>query len=411
MTGDIQQEHFATDTKPKVGDDRAMPHVENQVDTDSLTSLPLKGNVYPRWSPRFWNGMTFADYVRLLWRGRFQVSPARWHLAAITLFTSIINSLLACIQFVCFEWRIRRSALPQHPVFVIGHFRTGTTMLFEYLACDEQFAYPTTYECFSPRHFLLTEKLISSGMSFLTPKLRPMDNMQAGFNRPQQDEFALLSLAAPTIYQRMAFPNRQVPFMETLTFDHDGSDSGTLHRWQKQLCWFYRAVTLRKRKRLLIKSPAHTGRITELLKMFPGAKFVHIVRDPQDVFPSIKNAWSVLELTQGFQVPRDNGELDEFIFAALQEMYRGFWEQSALLEPGQLCEVKYEDLVADPINQLRRIYTQLSLGDFDALQPALEKRIAELDDYQRNRFEPNPVMQRMVAEHWYEYGKRYGYPT
>ena len=74
-------------------------------------------------------------------------------------------------------------------------------MLFEFLACDEQFTYPTSYECFSPRHFLLTERLIPWAAAGLLPKKRPMDNMQAGFDRPQEDEFALLSMAAPTIYQ------------------------------------------------------------------------------------------------------------------------------------------------------------------------------------------------------------------
>ncbi len=34
-----------------------------------------------------------------------------------------------------------------------------------------------------------------------------MDNMAAGWNRPQEDEFAVLALGAPTPYSRMAFPN------------------------------------------------------------------------------------------------------------------------------------------------------------------------------------------------------------
>ena len=368
---------------------------------------PPQGNDYPLWSPRIWHGMTAGDYWRLLWHGRFQIAPSRWHLGIITLFTSIFNSLLAWIQFICFEWRIRKTELPRQPVFVIGHFRSGTTMLFEFLACDEQFTYPTTYECFSPRHFLLTERLIPWVMSRLLPKRRPMDNMRAGFEQPQEDEFALLSLSAPTIYRRLAFPNQPPPYLETLTFEDE--QSAVLRRWQKQLIWFYRAVVLRKIKRLLIKSPVHTGRIARLIKLFPDARFVHIVRNPQDIFPSIKNAWRVLDLTQGFQIPRNEDQLNEFIFDTLQEMYRGFWEQSASLTKGQLCEVKYEDLLADPLNQIRRIYEQLSLGDFDALQPVLENRIVELGDYQRNRFESSAVMQQTVDERWAEYASRYGY--
>ena len=44
---------------------------------------------------------------------------------------------------------------------------------------------------------------------------------------------------------------------------------------------------------------------------------------------------------------------------------------AATIPANQLCELKYEDLVRDPMGQLRRIYEQLELGDFDSvLQPA-----------------------------------------
>jgi hypothetical protein len=371
----------------------------------------LQGNDYPLWSPRFWHGMTLGDYFRLLWRGRFQVSPTRWHLGVITFMIALNNSVWAAIQFALFDWQIRRQELPRQPVFVIGHFRTGTTMLFEHLACDKQFIWPTTYECFSPRHFLLTKKIFPWAISFLLPRLRPMDNMQAGFDRPQEDEFALLSMSGPTIYRRIAFPNQSAPFMESLTFND--VNSPLFKRWRKQITWFYRAITLRKRKRLLIKSPAHTGRIAHLIKLFPDAKFVHIVRNPQHVFPSTRNALRVLEMLQAFQSQRHddqtNRQLDEFVLTTLQEMYRGYWEQSASLQENQLCEVRYEELCADPIKEMQRIYRQLSLGDFESIRPALEERLSDVGDYKINCFTANPVRQRQVAEAWSEYAKRYGY--
>jgi hypothetical protein len=52
--------------------------------------------------------------------------------------------------------------------------------------------------------------------SWLIPKQRPMDNMAAGWDRPQEDEFALLTLGAPTPYERMAFPNDEPPYGEFL---------------------------------------------------------------------------------------------------------------------------------------------------------------------------------------------------
>ena len=101
-------------------------------------------------------------------------------------------------------------------MFIIGHWRSGTTYLHELMSLDARFFSPTTYQCFAPHHFLVSQWLIARYLGFLMPKQRPMDNMAAGWDRPQEDEFALLTLGAPTPYLRMAFPNDPPPYGEFL---------------------------------------------------------------------------------------------------------------------------------------------------------------------------------------------------
>ena len=132
----------------------------DELKPDQMPPDELQGNVVPLWTPRFWNGMTLGDYARLVCHNLLLISPSRWHLALITLMTATINSGLGLLQLVLFGHAIQRKKLPQQPVFVIGHFRTGTTMLLEYLACDRQFCWPTTYQCFAPKHFLVTQWFI-----------------------------------------------------------------------------------------------------------------------------------------------------------------------------------------------------------------------------------------------------------
>ena len=43
------------------------------------------------------------------------------------------------------------------------------------------------------------------------PSRRPMDNMPAGWDRPQEDEFALCMMGQPSPYADIAFPNRPPP--------------------------------------------------------------------------------------------------------------------------------------------------------------------------------------------------------
>jgi hypothetical protein len=44
------------------------------------------------------------------------------------------------------------------PVFVLGFWRSGTTLLDELLCCDPRFGFPSTYACLNPAHFLLSER-------------------------------------------------------------------------------------------------------------------------------------------------------------------------------------------------------------------------------------------------------------
>jgi hypothetical protein len=87
--------------------------------------------------------------------------------------------------------RIRRTLIREAPLFIIGHWRTGTTLLHELLILDPRHTHPTTHECLEPNHCLLTEKLLTLALQFLEPSHRPMDNMATGWDRPQEDEFAL----------------------------------------------------------------------------------------------------------------------------------------------------------------------------------------------------------------------------
>lgn len=97
--------------------------------------------------------------------------------------------------------------LKQPPVFIIGHWRTGTTLLHELLILDPRHNFPNTYQCLEPNHFLLTEKFFKSYFNFLLPTRRPMDNMEAGWDKPQEDEFALCMMGQPSPYLDVAFPN------------------------------------------------------------------------------------------------------------------------------------------------------------------------------------------------------------
>jgi hypothetical protein len=360
------------------------------------------------WMPRFWEGCDFFAWLRLLCRNRFAVGLPYVYIAVVITFVSAGNTVLRLIQEALFGSHVRHTPIRESPLFILGHWRTGTTLLHELLILDERHSFPTTYECVEPNHFLLTEALFTRWLSFLMPSRRPMDNMAAGWGRPQEDEFALCMMGQPSPYLTIAFPNRPPQDQEAL----DLADLPPPRRaaWKRAFLLLLRRITFLNPKRLVLKSPTHTCRIRTLLELFPDARFVHIVRDPYVVFPSTVNLWKSLYQTHGLQKPTFAG-LEEHVFATFEHLYKKLEEGRQLVAPSHFCELRYEDLVRDPVGEMRKLYEHLGLGGFDEVRPRLEAYLAKNRDYRTNRYDLAPELRAEITRRWGDVIRRYGYAT
>lgn len=376
--------------------------------TDTKVEKSAQPNKYPSYAPRFWHGMRVATWLSLLARNRFRVSLDRLYIAIGVSIFCCANDLLGWLQAACYGRRIKQSRLKHDPVFILGHWRSGTTLLHELLVLDPRFTYPTTYQCFAPWHFLISEWAFQKFGGFLLPKKRPMDEMAAGWDLPQEDEFALMVMGVPTPYLRIAFPQAPPPAMEY--FDMVNVPANDRLAWRDRLSWFLQAIALRNPdKRLVLKSPPHTGRVQELFEMFPNAKFIHLSRDPRKLFYSTLRLWRSLDEVQGLQSSCSDERRQEYVWDCLNQMYAAYDKQSQLIPEGQLINIRYEDLVADPMTSLANIYEKLQLGDFSAVTPQLEKRLENHNAYRTNRHETDPATEQEILRRWHDYATRFGY--
>ena len=359
------------------------------------------------WSPPFWMGMACGGWLRLLRRNHFAVDWQHSHIAACITAMSMFHSFFGAVQTVQLGWWLRRAKIGQPPVFILGHWRAGTTLLHELMVLDERHSSPSTYACMNPSHFVSTEAFARRWLNFLLPSHRPMDNMPTGWERPQEDEFALANLGLPSPYLTIAFPNQPPQDQPYLTLE--GLPPRDVDRWKRGLMRFLSHVSYQApEKRIVLKSPPHTGRVQTLLEMFPQARFVHIVRDPYTVFASTINLWKTLYTKHGLQTPRFEG-LDEYVLQTFERMYDKFERDRPLLSEEQFCEIRYEDLVRDPEAGIRRIYEQLDLGDLNQFLPALRGYLASMDGYQTNRYTLTPDQRQQVAQRWGRFFRKYGY--
>jgi omega-hydroxy-beta-dihydromenaquinone-9 sulfotransferase len=343
----------------------------------------------------------------LLREGGFKIHPTRWPMAIAVTVATFVNSGLAAIQYVLYSRKLAKSELHNPPIFIIGHWRSGTTLLHELLVLDARLSSPSTFQCFAPHHFLVSEWFFRIFCPWLLPNQRPMDNMAAGWDRPQEDEFALVNLGLPSPYRRIAFPNNPPPDLDY--FDTERLPDSAVARWISSLDWFLRCVSYRTSRPLVVKSPTHTGRIATLARAFPGAKFIHITRDPRALFPSTIRLWKSLDEAQGLQRPT-NSNLDLYVIDCFCRMYAAFHRDREKIEPPFLIDVRYEDLVADPVAQLEVIYTQLKLGDFDYARDAIEQWArTQHREYKTNQHKLPADQEALITKAWSDYFQRYGY--
>lgn len=358
------------------------------------------------WAPHIWLGCDLFAWLRLLWLGRYSFGWKHVHLLPLGTIFALGHTFLRYAQQGFYGQRLRESSIQEPPLFILGHWRSGTTLLHELLVLDPRHSFPNTYQCFDPSHFLISENFIRKFFNWILPSQRMMDNMPVGWGRPQEEEFALALLGQPSPYNTIAFPNRG--WQDGAALNLDGLPKWQKANWKRAFLRFLKEVAYRDPRRLVLKSPPHTCRIPTLLEMFPDARFIHIVRDPVAVFSSTVNLWKKMYRAQGMHEPTFEG-LEDRVFQTFLELHQRLDDTRGLIRPDRFHELRYEDLVRDPMSEMRKIYVNLDLGEFEHVRAELERYLAENAGYERNKFQPSAEEIAEITRRWGDVMRQYGY--
>lgn len=349
--------------------------------------VPPPANDTRPYAPRMWHGCNGLAWWNMVGKARGRIHPRYWGIGAVASVVSCGHSLLSLVQDAFLEAQPATPTIDPQPVFIIGHWRTGTTLLHELLVEDPRHSYPTTYRCMDPNHFILTERLFKPYLNWMLPRKRPMDGMETGWEKPQEDEFALLMLGAPSPYRTIAFPNE--PSWDPAELEIDSLPARLQRRWAHTFKRFLGHCQSAMPGRLILKSPTHTWRIPLLLKLFPKARFIHMIRDPYELYPSTVHLWRALSRAHGLQ-KANQSVLEERVFEVFEHMHRRLKATAPMVPAGQWAECRFEDLMARPLETIEGIYTKLALGGFAEFSSRLSTVISLRKGYQRNQFHALP---------------------
>jgi hypothetical protein len=356
--------------------------------------------------PGCFPGITFPSWIQLLAKNRFRVtSDCFFRCAAITT-VSVINSFVDAYERSWLRGKLETIKVAP-PLFVIGHWRSGTTLLHSLLARDPRFAYPNVYQVGYPRGFLSTEsRLITKALELVLPATRPSDNVRFGFHEPSEDEYALCSMTTLSPYTAFAFPQRREFYERYLTLQD--VDERELQLWKDALVLFLKKLTWKYRRPLILKSPPHTARIKLLLGLFPEAKFVHIHRDPYRVFQSTRH-WATLAFCRYRLQPVDEEDINDWIFERYRVLYETFLRQRDLIPPHNLCELSFEDLEHDLFGELERVYESLELPSFSGVAAQIREHCVALRQYPKRNFTAlSPHLRDRISREWAHIFRRWG---
>jgi hypothetical protein len=319
------------------------------------------------------------------------------HRLLLILATSICFLPLRWWQTSRFGPQIVRVKLDHPPIFIIGHWRSGTTHLHNLMSQDPALGWVSMYQAVVPDFSLAGQSWLKPLLTRIVPADRPMDNVPWSMDRPQEDEIALAKMTPYSFHAQFLFPH-----LTTVSFDRyvllDDASPTMVAELERTYQRLLKIATLHAGgKQLLLKNPVNTARLRLLVPLFPDAKFIHIHRSPYDVYPSAVHSFRQLLQILSLQNLQCL-DLGEIVLQIYEKIMRRFLADKPLIPPGNLVELRYEDLERNAETDVKRIYDTLSLPGYEGLAPALRAYNASVGSYQKNKFKLTAAERQLVGD-------------
>lgn len=343
-------------------------------------------------------GCSLPVRLSLIFQNAHRIHPRYYKRILGLLAVSLLRYPVMKYEERRYRGRIQQTEIAPDPIFVIGHWRSGTTHLHNILVQDDRYGFPSLYHTAFPQCFFTYEKLKPEFEKRL-PSSRPMDNMKVSLDLPQEEEFGLANLSRYSFYHSLSFPRSARWYFERYgTFET--ATAREIALWKCEYIHFLKKVTLAcEGKPLVLKNPINTGRVRFLLEMFPHAKFIHIYRNPYEVFCStFKMIRSMTETMQLQEI--DTQQMEETILQNYEDLMQRYLQDRKIIPQSQLAEIAYEDLIHSPLDELQSIYTKLSLPDYAYAQPRFAQYLKQEKEYRRNVFQCKPEWLEQINRRW-----------
>ncbi len=340
-------------------------------------------------------GSTFTNLLRLLGQNQFKISLIGMPRILYSLLLSSIQSPLNLLEQRHVKRKILNQPINNPPIFILGHWRSGTTYMHNLLTIDKRFAYPTTLQTVIPALFVKYGELFRPIVEDSLPETRPEDNVPLGADLPQEEEYALGNLSPYSFYNGWCFPKQMKLYNNFVDFQNV-SPQTILDFKRVYLNYLKKVSYYHNQKPLVLKNPSNTARVKILLDLFPDAKFIFIYRNPYHVYLSMKRNIEKEMTLYTLQNPPSWDVFEEAMVDMYHRMFSKYHNERSLIPKENLVEVKYEDFVGQPLLHMKKIYQHLDLKEFEKNEEKIQKYIASLSHIKSSTYKIDDELQNHI---------------
>jgi len=355
------------------------------------------------------SGSSFINWIKILIQNHFNIDyqfiPRAIYVTAMT---------AALTPFRYYEHKKFDKKLTQvvvkEPIFIIGHFRSGTTYLHYLLGQDSNLGCVSTFETMTPGMIIAHEKMFKNIVKNHLPAKRPMDDLEMHANLPYEEEYAIANMSPFSFYHGWYFPRNWMHYFNKYVLFNNSSQED-IENWKKTYDYFLKKITYKNNgNHILLKSLVNTARIKQLVEMYPDARFIHIHRNPYDVY---KSTWKLYQrILPIFSFQHINSKtLDKYILDTYKKMFSKYLEHKHLISKENLIEFSYNEFINKPLVTVKKIYDYLRLSSFNQAKPYFTSYVHKHRNYKASNYSFTTEEKQKIHSNWKHMFDAYSYTS
>lgn len=311
----------------------------------------------------------------------------------------ILLEPIRLLEILIYDRRIKSHTLKNDPIFIIGHWRSGTSFLQTLLTKDANNLSTTIYKFIFSDNYYLTESWLKKPLNKLSKYFNikySFQRLPMNFDIPGELDPGLCANCSDHAYTwGHLFPKSYEKWFNRYIIINDDKIA---QAWVDEYDYLIRKLSFQnKNKQIVIKSPGDTGRISVLLNKYPKAKFIYMHRDPIEVFHSTFNLWQIILKENSFQTINKD-KIAEYIISSYKKLLINFLDQKKNMPNSQLIEIEFNDIQENTIQVLSRIYAVLNLGSLPIED--INSFLSNNKDYKVNSYATSEELKSMLQVEW-----------